>query len=128
MPKKIINNILIETQTFYIQNQSNQLTNEYVFAYSINIINNGTSTIQLLNRHWIINDGNGETREVFGEGVVGQQPILESGESFNYTSGCCLKSEVGKMNGHYEFLNFDTKKTFKALIPELILETPFILN
>jgi ApaG protein len=128
MLSKKINDIDIEVQTFYIQNQSNQLTNEYVFAYSINIINNSQHSVQLLNRYWLINDGNGEIREVQGEGVVGQQPILESGDAFDYTSGCCLRSEVGKMSGYYVFSNLNTNEHFKVPIPEFLLEAPFKLN
>ena len=84
--------IKVTTETFYVEQQSEPASDRYVFAYTITIENVGTATARLIDRHWIITDGRGEVEEVKGDGVVGDQPVLEPGESYPYTSGAMLKT------------------------------------
>jgi ApaG protein len=123
-----LHNISINVATFFIEEQSNAVGNEFVFAYTINILNEGSEPMQLLRRHWYIFDSNSESREVEGEGVVGQQPILEQGETYTYTSGCCLRTEIGKMYGYYIFLDLNTRQEVDIEIPEFIMVAPLKLN
>lgn len=100
----------------------------FVFTYKIRIENYSDSTIKLMRRKWFIFDSNGTIREVEGEGVVGQQPILESGEVHEYVSGCNLKTGLGKMNGIYTFKNEINDEPFVVQIPEFNLVVPYKLN
>jgi ApaG protein len=93
--------VAVEVQ--YLQQESAQDAERYVFAYTITISNLGSVPSQLLNRHWIITDGRGDVQEVEGPGVIGQQPWLGPGEQFTYSSGAVLKTPVGTMQGSYEF-------------------------
>jgi ApaG protein len=95
--------VLVDPTSFYLADQSDPEQSHYVFAYHINIMNTGDETVQLISRHWIITDANGLVEEVKGEGVVGKQPILAPGESFQYTSGTNFKTPVGTMHGSYRF-------------------------
>lgn len=128
MPTAITNDVKVTVETAYQPNQSNPAEGEYMFAYRITIENNSENTIQLLRRHWFIIDSNGQKKEVEGEGVVGEQPILEPGEVHRYISGSNLKSEIGKMFGTYLFERQIDGHTFEVRIPEFILSTPFRLN
>ena len=101
---------------------------EFVFAYRITIENKSDETIQLLRRQWFIFDSAGENTEVEGEGVVGKQPTLRPDEVHQYVSGCHLKSEIGKMQGTYEFVNKSDGSTFTVTIPEFTLMAPLKLN
>ncbi|MGV6825781.1 MAG: Co2+/Mg2+ efflux protein ApaG [bacterium] len=96
--------IRVDVRTAYIEDQSNPDDDRYVFAYTINIKNIGDRAARLLNRHWVITDSNGKVEEVRGEGVVGEQPHLQPGESFEYTSGAILETPVGAMEGEYEMI------------------------
>ncbi len=107
----------ITVETFYQPCYSNPLQQEFMFAYRITLENHNNFSIQLLHRHWHIFDSIGEYREVDGEGVVGQQPVLTPGETFQYMSGCNLKSEIGKMWGHYQMESVLDKRSFKVEIP-----------
>ncbi len=100
----------------------------YVFTYRITIENLSDQTIQLLNRHWYIHDANRSLKEVEGEGVVGQQPVLEPGEIHNYVSGCNLKSGIGKMHGSYTMKRIMDGKRFEVKIPEFTMVVPYKLN
>ena len=100
----------------------------YVYTYKVTIENNSEYTIQLQRRHWYIYDGPFACKEVEGEGVVGQTPVLEPGESHNYVSGCNLKSGFGKMFGHYIMERIVDGKKFKVNIPEFIMIAPVLLN
>lgn len=93
--------IKVSVETFYQQQYSKPLNNEFFFAYRITIYNGGLHNVKLLRRHWFIFDSNSISREVEGEGVIGQQPILHPGESHQYVSGCNLRTEMGKMHGTY---------------------------
>jgi ApaG protein len=111
----------------YIEGQSDPSAGRYVFAYTITITNLGEVAARLLNRHWVITHGNGRTQEVRGRGVVGEQPRIAPGESFRYTSGAVLDSEVGTMVGSYEFED-DSGKLFEVPIPAFTLAAPNALH
>lgn len=121
------NSIEIRVVTQYIPEQSTPEDDEHVFAYTITITNVGTQTAQLISRHWQITDANDEVLEVRGEGVVGQQPILEPGESYRYTSGTVLKTPVGYMQGSYQ-MRSESGKEFDAPIPAFSLSLPSALH
>lgn len=119
--------IEVEVQTTYIEEQSSPEDNRYVFAYTITIRNTGSVAAKLLTRHWIITDSNGKTQEVRGEGVVGEQPHLEAGESFRYTSGTMIETSVGSMRGSYQMIADDGVE-FDAEIPAFTLSIPRTLH
>jgi len=128
MVQKVTHDVNIVVETFYQAAQSRPLLSEYLFAYRITIENLGAVPVKLLRRHWHIIDSNGEVREVEGEGVVGQQPTIEPGESYQYVSSCNLSSDVGKMYGTYTMEDLFTKKTMVVTIPEFQLIAPFKNN
>lgn len=111
----------------FIADQSNPENDHYVFAYTITIRNTGSVAAQLVSRHWIITDADDETQEVRGLGVVGKQPLLQPGESFQYTSGCALPTPVGTMRGSYQMVAEDGTH-FDADIPEFALAVPHTLH
>lgn len=119
--------IKVDVDATYIASSSEPEAARYVFAYSITIKNVGTVEAQLLSRHWIITDSNGKVQEVHGEGVVGEQPHLQPGESFQYTSGAVIETSVGAMQGSYHMLDADGEK-FTATIPPFSLSTPRTLH
>lgn len=112
----------------YLPAQSTPQTQRWLFAYHVTVENHGTVAVQLMNRHWVITNGEGETDEVRGPGVIGQQPVLQPGESFQYTSGCPLDTPVGTMHGEYEMLVVDTGERFDARIAPFRLAVPGALN
>jgi ApaG protein len=128
MISKISEGITISVETYYQPEYSNPVNNEFMFAYRITIENNNVFPVQLLRRHWYIYDSNGSMREVEGEGVVGVQPQINPGESYQYVSGCNLRSEIGKMRGTYQMENINNKKSFDAVIPAFDMCVPFKLN
>lgn len=91
----------------YSEEHSSPLANHWFFLYTIRITNEGAEPVQLLSRHWIITDATGQVREVQGDGVVGKQPVIEPGESFEYTSGCPLETPFGRMEGTYQMVRAD---------------------
>jgi ApaG protein len=111
----------------FIPDQSDPATERYVFAYTITIENVGTVPAQLISRHWIITDGNSRVQEVRGLGVIGQQPLLNSGETFEYTSGCQLDTPVGTMRGSFQMTAEDGTQ-FDAIIAEFTLSIPRVLH
>lgn len=119
--------ILIEPQAFFIKEKSSAENNRYVFAYTISMTNMGKSSAKLLTRHWLITDSNGKVEEVSGEGVIGKQPYLKSGETFRYTSGAVLETSVGVMQGQYTFTD-DEGNFFKTPIPKFTLSIPRTLH
>ena len=119
--------ILVSVTSQYITQQSVEGEQQFVFSYTITISNNSSETTQLLNRYWLITDANGDTSEVSGEGVIGQQPFIKAGESFTYTSGCLLKSPLGYMQGHYQ-MQINSGKVIDVDIPVFRLAKPNILN
>ena len=128
MVQQITEGVSITVETFYQPAQSNPLSAEYLFAYRITIENLLEVSVKLLRRHWFIVDSNGAYREVEGEGVVGQQPIIEPGKSYQYISACNLRSDMGKMYGTYQMENVYNKKLFQVSIPEFQMIAPFKMN
>ncbi len=119
--------IQVNVRTAYIPEQSDPGSDRYVFAYTVTIANEGTSSAQLISRHWVITDAENQTQEVRGLGVVGEQPFLRPGESFEYTSGTSLGTPVGTMRGSYQMVAEDGQK-FEAEIPEFTLSMPRVLH
>ena len=117
----------IEVVTDYVDQQSDPASERYVFAYTISIHNQGQIPAQLLTRHWIITDANGRIQEVRGEGVVGEQPYIEPGQTFRYSSGAILDTPVGSMQGSYGMVG-DDGAAFDALIEPFTLAAPHSLN
>lgn len=111
----------------YLANQSAPDEDHYVFAYTVTIRNTGEIAGQLMSRHWIITDGDGLVHEVRGEGVIGKQPTIQPGESYEYTSGCPLSTPVGSMKGSYQCVAADGTR-FEASIPEFVLSVPSTLH
>lgn len=128
MVTAITKGIKITVETEYQPAYSSPMQFHYVFTYRITIENMGDTTIQLKDRHWHIHDANRPTKEVKGEGVVGQQPVLEPGQSHSYVSGCNLKSGIGKMHGSYTMVRIIDGKKFKVKIPEFTMVAPYKLN
>jgi len=119
--------IQVTTQVEYIPEQSSEEQDRYVFAYTITITNTGSIPAQLISRHWVITDATGSVQEVRGLGVVGEQPLLKPGESFEYTSGSAIATPVGTMKGTYQMVAEDGTK-FDAEISEFTLSMPRILH
>ena len=119
--------INIRVTTNYLEDQSDPASDRYVFSYTINIANVGTVAAQLISRHWIITDADNVTQEVKGLGVVGEQPLLRPGESFEYTSGTAMATPVGTMRGSYQMAAEDGNK-FEAEIPQFTLSMPRVLH
>ncbi|MDH3589781.1 MAG: Co2+/Mg2+ efflux protein ApaG [Gammaproteobacteria bacterium] len=117
----------IEVETDYVDQQSDPTNERYVFAYTISIHNQGRIPAQLLTRHWIITDANGRTREVRGDGVVGEQPYIAPGQTFRYSSGAVLDTPVGTMHGSYGMIG-DDGSAFDTLIRPFTLAAPGTLN
>lgn len=119
--------IEVEVRTAYLPEQSDPVAEQYVFAYTITLNNTGSVASQLVSRHWIITNSAGETKEVRGLGVVGEQPLLKPGESFEYTSGTVISSIAGSMKGAYQMVAEDGFH-FSVEIPEFILSVPRVLH
>jgi ApaG protein len=119
--------ISISVNTAYLAEQSDPSTDRYVFAYTITIANTGTVAAQLISRHWVITDAENVTQEVKGLGVVGEQPLLRPGESFEYTSGTAMATPVGTMRGTYQMVAEDGNK-FDAEIAMFTLSMPRVLH
>ena len=126
MPSKPYD-IAVKTRTVYIADQSDPANDRYVFAYTITITNSGSIAAQLVSRHWIITDAADKVQEVRGKGVVGEQPHLRPGESFEYTSGSAIATPVGTMRGTYQMAADDGAK-FDVAIPEFTLSMPRVLH
>lgn len=120
-------NIEVTVVTQHIEEQSDADNERYVFAYTITIKHNGGLPCQLLNRHWLITDGSGHIEEVRGEGVVGVQPKLAPGESYEYTSGAILKTPVGAMHGEYGFVT-EAGEHFEVAIAPFSLSIPSLVH
>ena len=128
MVSKISEGVTISVETFYQPDYSNPQSSEYMFAYRITIENNNSFPVKLLRRHWFIFDSDATHREVEGEGVIGNQPEINSGEKYQYISGCNLRTELGKMHGTYTMENLNNKKIFSVNIPAFEMTVPFKLN
>ena len=119
--------IAVSAATKYLAEQSDESAGRYVFAYTITIRNSGQVAAQLISRHWLITDAQGLVQEVRGLGVVGAQPLLQPGESFEYTSGTSIATPVGTMRGSYQMVAEDGAR-FEASIPEFTLSIPRVLH
>ncbi|MBD8524244.1 Co2+/Mg2+ efflux protein ApaG [Pseudomarimonas arenosa] len=117
----------IQAVSRYLADQSDPDDHRYVFAYTVRLQNRGSQAAQLISRHWVITDGNGKVEEVRGDGVVGKQPVLEPGESFEYSSGAVLETAVGSMHGSYH-MQAEDGTAFDAAIPTFTLSVPRMLN
>ncbi|MDQ2859496.1 MAG: Co2+/Mg2+ efflux protein ApaG [Pseudomonadota bacterium] len=115
--------VLVRVTPTYLPAQSRPEDGQYIWAYTVEIENRGPETVQLISRHWIITDARNRVEEVRGPGVVGEQPTLDPGESFQYTSGCPLPTPSGAMRGAYQMLR-ETGEMFDAEIPEFSLHLP----
>ncbi len=129
MSKQIQDNcgIAIQVSTQYLQQQSDPGRPSYAIAYTITILNNRDQPVRLLSRHWIITDQNGKVDEVKGNGVVGQQPTIAPGQSYQYSSGAVLQTEIGDMHGSYTMQDADGA-LFDAPIPLFVLAVPHMLH
>ena len=111
----------------YLAEESSPTSDTFVFAYTVTLINRGLVAARLISRHWLITDGNGNVQEVRGLGVVGEQPSLQPGETYEYTSGCQLDTPVGIMRGSYQ-MTAEDGTTFEAEIPAFTLAIPRVLH
>jgi ApaG protein len=128
MVKQITHGVSITVESFYDAMQSSPIDAIYLFAYRITIENFSEIPVKLLRRHWYIIDTNGTYREVEGEGVVGQQPVIEPGKSYQYVSAANLKTDIGKMYGTYTMQDMYSQKLITVQIPEFQLIAPFKRN
>ena len=119
--------ISVQAIASFVPEQSDEQENRYVFAYTLTVTNTGGVAAQLLRRHWIITDASNQVQEVSGLGVVGEQPYLRPGESFQYSSGSSIATPVGTMRGTYQMVAEDGTK-FDASIPEFVLSVPRVLH
>lgn len=117
----------VSVRTQYLEEQSDPDRAHYVFAYAVTIRNTGTMPAQLISRHWVITDANNRVEEVRGLGVVGNQPLLQPGEQFEYTSGAGLETPQGSMKGEY-FCVAEDGTRFEVPIPEFVLSLPRTLH
>jgi ApaG protein len=120
--------IHVEARSTYLESESDPAASQYVFAYTITIRNDSSDVVQLLARHWIITDALNSVHEVRGDGVVGEQPVLHPGESFEYTSGSQLPTEIGTMHGSYRFRGPLADDVFDVEIPLFVLSLPRVLH
>jgi ApaG protein len=119
--------VRVEVRSAYLPERSFPADSQYFFAYRIRITNTGEETVQLLSRHWVVTDGDGRVEHVRGPGVVGEQPVLEPGEAFEYTSFCPLPTPIGSMHGTYRMVTAGGS-TFDAEIAPFSLAVPTALN
>ena len=124
MPTATTRGVEVTVRTLFLADQSDPAENTWVWAYQIRIRNVGAATVQLLRRTWRITDATGRTQLVRGEGVIGEQPILESGEAFEYTSGTPLGTPSGMMSGSYHMVETVSGENFDAEVPAFSLDVP----
>ena len=127
MPTAVTEGIRITVEAVYLEDRSSPDDDSYAFAYVVAIANEGGIRVQLMRRHWVITDGNGEVKEVEGPGVVGEQPVLDPGVVHRYTSGAILKTPIGSMEGTYE-MHEAGGRVFQARIPRFPLQRPGVLQ
>ena len=123
----VTQNIRVEVESQYAPEHSQPFQNHWFFYYSVRITNEGEETVQLLSRHWIITDATCHQEEIRGPGVVGEQPVLAPGESFQYTSGCPLKTSAGVMRGTYQMVTADGQH-FDVEIAPFALTEPYTIH
>ena len=123
----VTNSVRVEVESQYAPDHSQPFQNHYFFHYTVRITNEGDDTVQLLSRHWLITDSTGHTEEVNGSGVVGEQPVLAPGESFQYTSGCQIRTSTGVMRGTYSMVGGDDDH-FDVEIAPFALQEPYTVH
>lgn len=119
--------VRVEVRPVYLEDQSDPPNGLWMFAYHVRISNLGSDTVQLLSRHWVITDAMGRVKEVRGPGVVGEQPVIEPGSRYEYTSGCPLSTPMGTMHGSYQMAT-ERGERFDALIGPFTLAEPYAVN
>ena len=127
MDKSNQHGFIIQTRVDFLPDQSDESDNRFVFSYTINITNLGSSSARLISRHWIITDAYNHVQEVHGQGVVGEQPLLKPNQSFEYTSGTVLTTQVGTMRGNYQ-MQAEDGTLFDIEIPQFVLSVPRVLH
>ena len=128
MSDTLTRGVRIQVRPRFVPEQSDPGAGQWLFAYHITITNEGTVPVQLISRHWVITNGEGQVEEVRGAGVVGYQPLLQPGEEFQYTSGCPLTTPVGTMHGEFNMVLPDSGEKFDANIQPFRLAVPKALN
>ena len=129
--ENIIKNIRVSSVTSYVEQQSDPKSKRFVFSYTVTISNNSKQTVQLLSRHWVIQNADRKIEEVYGEGVIGQQPVIAPGRNYVYSSGAVLETEMGTMEGRYFMVTKsveDGNNEFEVPIPKFVLTVPRILH
>jgi ApaG protein len=121
-------NIRVSVRAQYDHRRSNPAESQWFFLYTVTIANESRDTVQLISRHWVITDGMGEVQEVRGPGVVGEQPVLVPGQSYEYTSGCPLTTPFGAMNGSYQMINQVGEKFDIEIAPFTLTECSTTVN
>ena len=124
----VTNSVRVEVESQYAAEHSQPFQNQWFFYYTVRITNESDATVQLRSRHWIITDANGHIEEVRGPGVVGEQPVLAPGESFQYTSGCPLKTPAGVMHGTYQMAFTESGDHFDVEIAPFALHEPYTVH
>ena len=119
--------IKIKVDTAYLQEASDPSNNKYYFLYTVSIDNISRKGAKLLSRHWVIEDSNGKVQDVKGEGVVGEQPYINPGDQYQYTSGTVIETSLGTMKGSYQMID-DADNCFEAEIPEFVLSVPRVIH
>ena len=127
--------IRVTSETGFVPQQSEPESKRFVFFYTITILNESNQACQLLSRHWVIQDSNRKVEEVYGEGVIGEQPVIQPGESYQYTSGAVLETEIGTMEGRYFMVCKSDPSTidksaveFEIMVPRFTLSVPRTLH
>lgn len=128
MSETVTRGVRIIVRPRYVEEQSSPEEGNWLFAYHVTIRNEGEETVQLISRHWIITNGEGDSEEVRGPGVVGHQPVLEPGQQFEYSSACPLQTPVGTMHGSFQMVMPGGGKPFDAMISPFRLAVPQLLN
>jgi ApaG protein len=123
----LTNNVRVEVEAHYASEHSQPFQGHWAFHYTVRISNEGEESVQLISRHWIITDETGHVKEVQGPGVIGEQPVLAPGESFQYTSGCDLKTSTGVMRGTYQMVTADGEH-FDVEIAPFALHEPYTIH
>jgi ApaG protein len=123
----VTNHVRVEVASQYAPEQSQPFQHQWFFYYTVHITNEGEATVQLLSRHWVITDATGHVEDVKGPGVIGEQPVLTPGESFQYTSGCPLKTSTGLMRGTYQMVTADGEH-FDIEIAPFALHEPYTIH
>ncbi len=128
MVQQVTRGIKISVETTFEGTFYKNYKMHFAFGYQISIENQGKDAVQLVDRHWEINDALNQSETVDGEGVVGKKPVLQPGEKHTYNSGCLLTSPFGSMHGYYHMINFTTARRFRVKIPVFKLSAPFAMN